>query len=204
MVIVSTGAPTFVITADLIKQAMKARRHRDLCLIDLAVPRNVDPACADLDNVYGYDVDDMQKVVSANHEARRGEAVRAEAIVEAEVIAFTQEREARAALPVLATLRQRAERIARAEAERTLASVGGKLDEKGRRSVEAMAQAIVNKLIHGPTSRLKEAAAAGDTDLPGAAAALFGLDEQEQTSRGHRGREGNGSARAAASSENAQ
>ncbi len=204
VVIVSTGAPTFVITADLIKQAMKARRHRDLCLIDLAVPRNVDPACADLDNVYGYDVDDMQKVVSANHEARRGEAVRAEAIVEAEVIAFTQEREARAALPVLATLRQRAERIARAEAERTLASVGGKLDEKGRRSVEAMAQAIVNKLLHGPTSRLKEAAAAGDTDLPGAAAALFGLDEQEQTSRGHRGREGNGSARAAASSENAQ
>jgi len=202
VVIVSTGAPTFVLTAAMIKAAMKLRRHRDLCLIDLAVPRNVDPACADLDNVYGYDVDDMQKVVSANHEARRGEAVRAEAIIEAEVQAFTQEREARAALPVLATLRQRAERIARAEAERTLSAVGGKLDEKGRRSVEAMAQAIVNKLLHGPTSRLKEAAAAGDTSLPGAAAALFGLDEQEQSSRASRGREGNGTARAAASPEN--
>jgi len=202
VVIVSTGAPTFVLTAAMIKAAMKLRRHRDLCLIDLAVPRNVDPACADLDNVYGYDVDDMQKVVSANHEARRGEAVRAEAIIEAEVQAFTQEREARAALPVLATLRQRAEKIARAEAERTLSAVGGKLDEKGRRSVEAMAQAIVNKLLHGPTSRLKEAAAAGDTSLPGAAAALFGLDEQEQSSRASRGREGNGTARAAASPEN--
>ena len=202
VVIVSTGAPTFVLTAAMIKAAMKLRRHRDLCLIDLAVPRNVDPACAELDNVYGYDVDDMQKVVSANHEARRGEAVRAEAIIEAEVQAFTQEREARAALPVLATLRQRAERIARAEAERTLSAVGGRLDEKGRRSVEAMAQAIVNKLLHGPTSRLKEAAAAGDTSLPGAAAALFGLDEQEQSSRASRGREGNGTARAAASPEN--
>jgi len=202
VVIVSTGAPTFVLTAAMIKAAMKQRRYRDLCLIDLAVPRNVDPACADLDNVYGYDVDDMQKVVSANHEARRGEAVRAEAIIEAEVQAFTQEREARAALPVLATLRQRAEKIARAEAERTLSAVGGKLDEKGRRSVEAMAQAIVNKLLHGPTSRLKEAAAAGDTSLPGAAAALFGLDEQEQSSRASRGREGNGTARAAASPEN--
>ncbi len=116
--------------------------------------------------------------------------------------AFTQERKARAAIPVLATLRQRAERIARAEAERTLSAVGGKLDERGRRSVEAMAQAIVNKLLHGPTSRLKEAAASGDTALPGAAAALFGLDEQEQSSRARRGREGNGTARAAASPEN--
>jgi glutamyl-tRNA reductase len=202
VVIVSTGAPTFVLTAAMVKAAMKQRRYRDLCLIDLAVPRNVDPACADLDNVYGYDVDDMERVVSANQEARQGEAVRAEAIIEAEVVAFTQEREARAALPVLATLRQRAERIARAEAERTLSAVGGKLDEKGRRSVEAMAQAIVNKLLHGPTSRLKEAAAKGDTDLPGAAAALFGLDEQEQSSRASRGREGNGTARAAASPEN--
>jgi glutamyl-tRNA reductase len=183
VVIVSTGAPTYVLTADLVRRAMKKRRHRNLCLIDLAVPRNVDPACADLDEVYAYDVDDMEKVVVANHEARRGEAVRAEAIVEAEVMAFALERETRAALPVLVELRKRAERIARAEAQRTLASVGGRLDDKGRKSVEAMAQAIVNKLLHGPTSRLKEAAAHGDSDLPGAAAALFGLEEQESPPR---------------------
>ncbi|HET9553439.1 MAG TPA: glutamyl-tRNA reductase [Anaeromyxobacteraceae bacterium] len=200
VVIVSTGAPHFVVTADLVRAAMKSRRGRNLCLIDLAVPRNVDPACGGLDDVYAYDVDDMQRVVSANHEARRGEAVRAEAIVEAEVMAFTREREARAALPVLVSLRQRAERIARAEAERTLAAVGGKLDEKGRKSVEAMAQAIVNKLLHGPTSRLKEAAASGDSSLPGAAAALFGIEEQEEPSR-PKG-EGNGAARPAASLEN--
>ena len=186
VIIVSTGAPSYVVTEEMVRRARKQRRHRDLCLIDLAVPRNVDPACADLDEVYAYDVDDMQRVVSANHEARRGEAVRAEAIVEAEVLAFAQEREVRAALPVLVELRKRAERIARAEAERTLAAVGSRLDERGRRSVEAMAQAIVKKLLHGPTYRLKEAAASGDSGLPGAASALFGLEEQEEPGRRRR------------------
>lgn len=178
VVIVSTGAPNYVLGRDLVAATMKARRHRSLCLIDLAVPRNVDPAAGTLSDVYAYDVDDLQKVVETTHEARRGEALRAEAMVEAEVLAFAKERETRAALPVLAQLRRRAESIARAEAERTLAHVGAKLDEKGRRSVEAMAQAIVNKLLHGPTARLKEAASSGDGALAGAAAELFGIEEE--------------------------
>jgi glutamyl-tRNA reductase len=183
VVIVSTGAPSFVLTADMVRAATKRRRHRNLCLIDLAVPRNVDPACAELDDVFGYDVDDMQKVVSANHQARQGEALSAEAIVEAEVIAFTRERESRAALPVLATLRQRAEAIARAEAERTLQRAGGGLDERARASIEAMAQAIVNKLLHLPTVKLKAAAAAGESTLAGAVAELFGLDQDHSPGR---------------------
>jgi glutamyl-tRNA reductase len=183
VVIVSTGAPTYVVTRDMVHAAMKVRHRRSLCLIDLAVPRNVDPACAGLGDVYAYDVDDMEKVVSATQEARRGEALRAEAIVEAEVMAFAKERDARAALPVLAQLRRHAEKIARAEAERTLSQVGVKLDEKGRKSVEAMAQAIVNKLLHGPTARLKEAAASGDSALPGAAAELFGIDNETGAER---------------------
>ncbi len=178
VVIVSTGAPTFVVTRDMILQARKARRHRSLCLIDLSVPRNVDPACGELGDIFAYDVDDMERVVASSKDARAGEAIRAEGIVEAEVMAFAREREARAALPVLAQLRRHAEQIARAEAERTLAQVGGKLDEKGRKSVEAMAQAIVNKLLHGPTSRLKEAASSGDSALPGAAAELFGIENE--------------------------
>jgi glutamyl-tRNA reductase len=179
VVIVSTGAPTYVLTREMLEKAMKARRHRSICLIDLAVPRNVDPACGNLGDVFAYDVDDLAKVVESTHEARRGEGLRAEAIVEAEVLAFARERETRAALPVLAQLRSRAEAIARAEAERTLSQVGAKLDEKGRRSVEAMAQAIVNKLLHGPTARLKEAASSGDGALAGAAAELFGLENGE-------------------------
>ncbi|HEX9053198.1 MAG TPA: glutamyl-tRNA reductase [Anaeromyxobacter sp.] len=176
VVIVSTGAPTYVLTRDAVAAAMKARRHRSICLIDLAVPRNVDPAAAELGDVYAYDVDDMEKVVESTQAARKGEATRAEAIIEAEVLAFAKERETRAALPVLVNLRRRAEAIARAEAERTLSQVGAKLDDRGRRSVEAMAQAIVNKLLHGPTARLKEAAASGDGTLAGAAAELFGIE----------------------------
>jgi glutamyl-tRNA reductase len=179
VVIVSTGAPHYVLTREVVGRVMKARQRRSMCLIDLAVPRNVDPACADLGDVYAYDVDDMERVVEGTHEARRGEALRAEAIVEAEVMAFTRERDTRAALPVLASLRRRAEQIARAEAERTLTQVGAKLDEKGRRSVEAMAQAIVNKLLHGPTTRLKQAASSGDSTLPGAAAELFDIEEDD-------------------------
>jgi glutamyl-tRNA reductase len=136
----------------------------------------VDPRCADLENVYAYDMDDLQKVVHSTKSARAGEAMRGEAIIEAEVMAFFAEREVRAALPVLAALRRQAEEIALSEAERTLGNIGGKLDEKARRSVEAMARALVNKLLHGPTTRLKQAAASGDSALPGAAAELFGID----------------------------
>jgi len=173
--IVSTGAPSYVITSELVQGVMKARRHRSMCFIDLAVPRNVDPRCADLADVFAYDMDDLSRVVHDSRSARAGAALRAEAIVEAEVMAFAAEREVRAALPVLVSLRKRAERVARAEADRTLALVGGKLDERGRRSVEAMARAIVNKLLHVPTTRLKEAASNGDALLPGTVAQLFGL-----------------------------
>jgi glutamyl-tRNA reductase len=178
VVIVSTGAPSYVLTREMLARAMKARRHRSIVLIDLAVPRNVDPACADLGDVYAYDVDDMQKVVDSTQEARKGEALRAEAIIEAEVLAFARERETRAALPVLIQLRRRAEAIARAEAARTLAIAGPGLDARGRRSVEAMAQAIVNKLLHLPTVRLKESAGSGDGSLAGAVAELFGIEAE--------------------------
>jgi glutamyl-tRNA reductase len=94
------------------------------------------------------------------------------------VDAFTRDGQTRDALPVLGKLRKQAEEIARGEAEKTLSHLSG-LDARGRRSVEAMAQAIVNKLLHGPTARLKEAAASGDSDLPGAAAELFGVGEDE-------------------------
>jgi glutamyl-tRNA reductase len=102
-------------------------------------------------------------------------------------MAFAAEREARAALPVLAALRRQAEDIARAEAERTLAQIGGRLDDKARKSVEAMARAIVNKLLHGPTTRLKAAAASGDSGLPGAAAELFGVNEEPRAAAAESG-----------------
>ena len=197
--IVSTGAPHYVITKELVKRTLKARRHRSLCLIDLAVPRNVDPACSELEDIYAYDIDDLDKVIASTQDARRGEAQRAETIVEAEAIAFAKEREARAALPIMITLRRRAAEIAAAEVERTLARVGEKLDERGRESVEAMAQAIVNKLLHLPTARLKQAASDGDSALPGVVAELFGIQDEPQAERE---RSGTGATRAAASERN--
>jgi glutamyl-tRNA reductase len=183
VVIVSTRASGYVLSAEVVHAAMRARRHRSLCLMDLAVPRNVDPRCGALDAVFAYDMDDLQKVVHATRSARAEEAFRAEAIVEAELMAFAAEREERAALPVLAALRMRADAIAREEAERTLAHIGPQLDQKARKSVEAMARAIVNKLLHGPTARLKEAASSGDSALPGAAAKLFGLSNESAAQR---------------------
>jgi glutamyl-tRNA reductase len=181
--LVSTAADGFVITPALAEQAMLARKRRTLCFIDLAVPRNVDPECGGLENVFAYDIDDLQKLVQATRQARVGEAVRAEAIIEAELMAFGRERQTRAALPILATLRRHAEEMAKAEAERTLAQIGSQLDERGRRSVEAMAHAIVNKLLHAPTARLKDAASAEDSALPSAAAELFGLEPEEDEGR---------------------
>jgi glutamyl-tRNA reductase len=97
------------------------------------------------------------------------------------------------------TLRRRAAEIAAAEVERTLARVGEKLDERGRESVEAMAQAIVNKLLHLPTARLKQAASDGDSALPGVVAELFGIQDEPQAERE---RSGTGATRAAASERN--
>jgi glutamyl-tRNA reductase len=179
VVLVSTAAPTYVIEQPQVVQVMRARRQRSLCFIDLSVPRNVEPRCADLPNVFAYDMDDLERVVHATRDARAEEALQAETIVEAELMAFHRERESRAALPVLARLRRRAEEIARAEAERTLEALAGRIDERAQKSVEAMARAIVNKLLHVPTTRLKDAAASGDRTLPGAAAALFGIDAEE-------------------------
>jgi glutamyl-tRNA reductase len=97
---------------------------------------------------------------------------------------FVKEREARAALPVVAQMWRRAEQIARAEAERTLSQIGARLDDRGRRSIEATALAIVRRLLHEPTARLASAASSGDRALAGAAAELFGIDAGAPAPRG--------------------
>jgi glutamyl-tRNA reductase len=178
VVIASTGADRYLVTREMVHAAMRVRRQRSMCLIDLSVPRNVDPACSALPDVYAYDVDDLQRVVEATREARRDEATRAESMVDADVDAFARDGQTRAALPVLGKLRRRAEDIARDEAEKTLSHLAG-LDARDRRKVEAMGQAIVNKLLHAPTARLKKAAAAGDGELAAAVAELFGIEADE-------------------------
>jgi glutamyl-tRNA reductase len=176
IVLVAMGGDQLVLDRAMVRSVAKRRRFRPLFLVDLSVPRAIDPEVRRLENVYLKDVDDIGAIVAANSAQRAAEAVRAEAIVEDEVEQFVRISRGREAFPVLAELRRRADAVARAEMARTLGLIGSSLDERQQRSVEAMAQAIVNKLLHEPTVRLREAAESGGaSSLAQVAAELFGL-----------------------------
>jgi len=179
VVLVSTGAPTFIITADMVKAVLKARRYRPLLIVDISVPRNADPKIAELESCYVYDVDDLASVVDDNLSKRADEAKKAETIVAAEVERARKARATERAVPIIKALRERASTIAQAEADKTLAVFGDAVTDRQRKSVQAMANAIVSKLLHEPMARLRSAASA-DADEASAeflatAAALFGL-----------------------------
>lgn len=179
VVVCSTASPDPIFTRANVGSVLKARRHRPLFMVDLAVPRDIASGVHALENVYAYDVDDIQKVVSENTHARGAQAARADVLLGEELGRFLHGRAVRDGVPVLAQLRKHAEQIARAEAEKTVASLGASLTERQKKSVEAMAMAIVNKLLHTPTSRLRSVAAdEGDNRLAGATAELFGLDRE--------------------------
>ena len=178
VVVCSTASPVPLFTHENVAAVGKARRFRPLFMVDLAVPRDIAPEVGSLDWVHAYDVDDIQKFVADNAAARAEEAQKAGVLVAQEVARFVRERAVRQGVPVLAQLRQRGEAIARAEVERTLSALGDSLDDKQRKSIEAMARAIVNKLLHEPTAKLR--AVGPETEgnrLAGAAAELFGLQE---------------------------
>ena len=176
VVICSTGSTHHLVTRQAVERAVKARRFRPLFLVDLSLPRNVEPSANEIESVYLYDLDDLERVAAQNRELRKGQLGRAEAIVEEELRALLVRRHERNAVPVLARLRAQAEAVARLEAERTLAAALRGLDEKQQKCVRAMASAIVNKLLHAPTHRLRTEAGKGP--LAEAAAELFGLDEE--------------------------
>ncbi len=174
--ICSTGAAQHVVTREMVARSLKARRYRAIFFVDLTLPRNVEPSANELENVYVYDLDDLERMAAQNRDLRAAHVGKAEDIVENELKSYLSAVRERRSVPVLARLRAHAEALARAEAEKTLASLHG-LDEKQQKTVRAMAAAIVNKLLHGPTSRLR--AEAGQGPLGDAAAALFGLDAEQ-------------------------
>ena len=180
VVLVSTGAPTFVITHEMAKRAHKGRRYRPLLLVDISVPRNVDPGVAEIDGFYVYDVDDLGAVVEENLTERKKEAAKAERIVQDELEKSKKARRELAAVPLIRALRDKMAALALVEAEKTLAVLGETATEKQKKSVQAMAQAIVNKMLHEPTARLREAAGVEAEELLLAAAALFGVEPAEQ------------------------
>ena len=179
VVVCSTASPVALFNRENVGAVGKARRFRPLFMVDLAVPRDIDPDVAELDWVTAYDVDDIQKFVAENAAARAEEAQKAGVLVIQEVSRFMRDRAVRDGVPVLARLRQRAEQIAKAEVDKTLATMGEGLSDKQRKSIEAMGRAIVNKLLHEPTARLRAVGSEKEegSRLAGAAAELFGLEE---------------------------
>ncbi len=138
--------------------ALRSRRGRPLLFVDLAVPRDVDPALAAVDGCFVYDIDDLEAVVEASLAGRRAEAVRAERVVAAEAERFREWQASLTVVPAIASLRARAEEIRAAE----LAKAESRLSDDDRRAVEAVTAQIVNKLLHLPTVRMKEAAVTAD------------------------------------------
>lgn len=180
VVVASTSAPGYVLDARAVERALGKRRGRRLLLIDLAVPRDLDPAIHDLDGCYLYDIDDLEAIVAETLSGRRREAERAEAIVAAEAEKFHEWHASLDVVPAIASLRARAEEIREAELRKADALLG-RLDESQRRAVESITAQIVNKLLHLPTVRMKQAAAAADGVLYAEAVRhLFGLGEDER------------------------
>jgi glutamyl-tRNA reductase len=176
VVVASTSAPGFVRSAAELGDVIRARRGRPLLFVDLAVPRDVDPALGELDGCFVYDIDDLEAVVEQALAGRRGEAIRAERLVAEEAERFREWRASLDVVPAIASLRARAEEIRAAE----LAKLG-RLSDEDRSLVEAVTAQLVNKLLHLPTVRLKEAAAAADGVIyADVVRHLFGLGEEER------------------------
>ena len=164
IVLSSTGAPDYVLDAKKLKEICKDRRYKPMFLIDIAVPRDIDPAANKLDCVYLYDVDDLQGVVQANMKERQKEAAKAELIINEEVGQFQAWLSTLEVKPTIVALRQQLEQVRRAEVQKTLSSLNG-LNDKERKAIESMTCAIVNKILHQPTYILKQANNNGDGSL---------------------------------------
>lgn len=176
VVVCSTGAQGYVLTRELLLSAMRARRGRSLFVIDITVPRNVDPRAGDLDNVYLYDLDDLEQIVAEGGKARTDARDAAEAIVAEEVVGFARaEREKLGAGPTITAIRQRYRAAAQSELERSFGQRLKHLGAEDRKAIEAMIEAYTNKVLHAPTVAIRGAGSQGDDALLLAAQRIFDL-----------------------------
>ncbi len=179
LLLCSTAAPRPVVSAERVRTAVARRGHRPLCILDIALPRDVDPAVAALDNVFLYDLDDLQAVVKSNLERRHGELPAAERVIAEEVEKYWQWVAGLAAVPVLTQFRAEMNRVR----ERELAAAIRRMDDltpEQRASMEQFSLSLMNKFLHEPSVRLRAAAANGrGLGVVDAARYLFALDAPE-------------------------
>ena len=177
MLICSTAAPDALITRPMVEAALKARRRKPIFIVDLAVPRDVEAAVAELADVYLYTVDDLQGVVDDNLKAREEAAAHARRIIDVEVIRFAQTLKTRDAAPTIRSVRSRAEDIRLAVSEQAQ-----RMLESGRSPAEVMdflSRTLTNKLLHLPSVGMRRAGEEGDEELLTAARRLFGLEAED-------------------------
>lgn len=158
IVVASTASPDFVIGRDAVEDSMEDRRHRDLFLVDLSVPRNIDPEVAQVAGAYLYNIDDLKEIADSNREIRLNKATSAGTIIDREVETFLGRLATQEAIPTILELRERLEEMRAAEIEKCLRKMGP-LSPEQRAAVEALSNGIINKVLHYPILRLKESAA---------------------------------------------
>jgi len=180
IVVTSTGAPAPIISKADVQNALRLRKNRPMFFIDIAVPRDIDATVNDLDNVYLYDIDDLQLVVQENLRARQREAALGEMIIEREVEDVLRWFDEQQIVPAVIRLRRKAEAIRNQELAKLFAKSGAFSDAE-REAIEAMASSIINKLLHTPIVRLKQESQskAGSRYLQ-ALRDLFSLDDDRQ------------------------
>jgi len=174
IIICSTGASHYILSKNQMQKVMKERKQRQVFIIDISVPRNIDPEINELDNVYLYNVDDLQVIVDTNLFERKKEAEKAEQIIEEEIETFSKWLQSLDSVPTIIAIREKAEEIKKEELEKLMHKIPN-MGQKEREAIEYMATAIVNKLIHPPTAALKEDSDDRDI-LVAAIRKLYGMD----------------------------
>jgi glutamyl-tRNA reductase len=177
LLLCSTAAPHAIVQPQHVRAALAARGDRPLCILDIALPRDVASAVGDLDNVFLYDLDDLRAVVAANLERRAAEMPSAEQVIDGEVEKYWQWLAGLAAVPVVTRFRQEMERVREEELAQALRKLGP-LSPAQREAIEHFSRALMNKFLHEPSVRLRAAAANGrGLGIVDAARYLFALDD---------------------------
>ena len=181
IVVTCTGAPSYVIGRDMLDDTLTCRGGRPILLIDIAVPRDVDPEARGVDGVHAYDIDDLQSLCAANLEERQKAAAEGREIIRAELDEFETWWSSLGVVPTIRALRDRAEEIRQAELRKALSRFG-ELSDRQRSTLEALSVGIVNKILHLPTVRLKDSCRDDDCGAVYTMALreLFGLEERGQ------------------------
>ena len=178
VLVCSTAAPHAVVGVDHVRPALAARGDRPLCILDIALPRDVEPAVGQLDNVFLYNLDDLQAVVSANLERRRNELPSAEQLIAGEVQKYWDWAAGLATVPVLLEMRDRMDALRAREVENALRRLRH-LPESDRAAIEELSKSLMNKFLHAPTVGLRAAAANGrGLGVVDTVRYLFGLDAE--------------------------